>query len=98
MTGDVSAQLDIAKYDLKYDTYASINFLEVKMIDSENKKYAFISFQSINSPFDSVKVAELDTENRVAAYATFTVAEVVFYYVKSSNGQRDIIDNFEVKL
>lgn len=96
LLGDVIIESSIAKYNFLYNNYSSIDFLLVKSDKYFGKKFAFISFQSDLSPFDSVKLAELDEFDNVIGYLTIKDERLKFLYVKYNNGEKVIMDEVNV--
>lgn len=98
LTSDVILKYGIAKYNFNYDSYDSINFIEVKINNNPEKKYAFVAFQSNSSLLDKVKVAELNKAEKVVGYVDLSLAELEFVFVKNINGKKEIVDSVEVEL
>jgi hypothetical protein len=96
LTGEVASEYSIAKYDFNYDDYSSIDFILVKNKNQVHIKYAFVSFQSITNPLDSLRVAKLDKSNRVIEYINLKLEEVGFVLVKNNKGKEELIDEIEI--
>jgi hypothetical protein len=98
LNGEVASEYRIARYNVIYDDYASINFIEVRNRNNFQRKFAFVGFQSDFSPLDSVKVAELDKYYKVVNYNDLKFDGLEFVFVKNINGKKEIIDGIEIAL
>jgi len=98
LTGEISSEYRIAKYNFNYDDYVSINFLEIRDENNYEKKFAFVAFQSNSYPLDSVKVAELDKMDKVVGFTILRFENLEFVFVKNINGKKEVVDSIEVEL
>jgi hypothetical protein len=98
LTGEIASEYQIAKYNLNYEDYSSINFIGVRHKDNSEKKFAFVAFQSNLSPMDSVKVAGLDKLDKVIDYTKLKLDSLDFVFVKNLNGKKEVIDSIEIAL
>lgn len=98
LTGEVASDYSIAKYNLQYENYTSIDFIEVRSKGYSENKFAFIAFQSNSSPLDTIRVAELDKTNKVVGYTNLKFESLEFVFVKNINGKKDALDSVEVIL
>ncbi|MGK6353203.1 hypothetical protein [Parapedobacter sp. DT-150] len=97
LTGEVASEYGIAKYNFNYDNYASIDFIEVR-VDNSEKKFAFVAFQNNASPLDSVKVAELDKTNTVIDYTNLKFGGLRFVFARNIDGKRELVGSVEIEL
>ena len=93
---EVSLENDMSKYDMVYKNYSNMNFLIVKSTENINKTLAFISFQSLSTPLDSVKVAVLNNQYNVIDYLILKSENLDYFFVKNHNGKYDIISEIKV--
>lgn len=98
LAGEIASDYSITKYNLHYEDYSSIDFIEVRSKEYSEKKFAFVAFQSNSSPLDSVKVAELDKMDKVAGYTNLKFDGLEFVFVKNIDGKREVIDKVDVML
>lgn len=99
LISEVASEYYIAKYDLQYQEYSKIDFIQVMSNNYPDKQFAFVSYSSNQIPFDSVKVAELDKTFKVIGYLNLNLEDLDFAYVKNSDkGKRDILTDIEVFL
>lgn len=96
--GEVSENHSIAKYNYFYDDYANVDFIIIKSDYYKNEKLAFISFQSVSNPFDSIKIAILNSSYKVVKSTTIRNKNINFKFCRNRNGKRELIDNFDVIL
>jgi hypothetical protein len=68
LTGEVLTEYSIAKYDFEYSDYSQLDFIQVQCDDHNDKKCAFVSFKSISTPCDFVRVAIIDDFEKVLDY------------------------------
>ena len=95
---EVADNYSIAKYLYTYDNYSLIDYIEIRIKDNSEKKFAFVAFQSDFSPLDSIKVAELDKKNKVIGYINLKIDDFEFLFVKNINGKKEVIHDVEVTL
>ncbi len=98
LIGEVIANYHIAKYNFHYDNYSHIDFILVGSTEYQNTNLAFISFQSILSPLDSIKVAILDNSYKTVDYITLEEKNIEFKFIRNNNGKREVIDTIEVMI
>jgi len=98
LTGEVTLEYKIAKYNFNYDDYNSIDFIGVKDKDNSEKKYAFVAFQNDSSPMNSIKVAVLNKIDKVVGYTILKYDDLEFVFIKNDNGQKKVIDKIDVAL
>lgn len=96
LTGEVTYEYSMAKYNFNYDDYSVLDFIEVRSKNVSEKKFVFISFLSGVSPFDKVKVAQLDKDYKVIDYANLENNELLFLFIKRKKDKIEIIDKIEV--
>lgn len=97
--GDVAAEYDMARYDFRYDDYAAISHIRVRMGGQEDADMAFISFPGIVRPMDMVKVAILDTHGRVTGTRMLEHQDLEYFFVqRRDDGSTNIVDRLEVML
>jgi len=98
LTGEVDSSYSIAKYNFQYEDYSTIDFIQVKSENHSDKSLAFVAFQSISTPLDYVKVAELNKSDRVVGYLDLKQEDLEFVFVKNNAGKKEVIDKVEVIL
>jgi hypothetical protein len=98
LTGTASSKYTIASYDFYYENYSLMDFILVKNKSDEGKNYAFISFQSTDSLLDSVSVAELNESDKVVKHLNLNLDEVIFFFAKNKDGEKEILEKIVVSL
>lgn len=98
ITGEISQNESIASYDFHYNDYSAIDSIQVISNEYSNSKFAFVSFQSIAFPMDTIEVAALNSSYKVIEYLTMKVEGSEFVLVKNSNGKKEIIDKINIIL
>jgi hypothetical protein len=78
--GETLDEYPIANYDLIYKDYSELNFVRVLSNVHKDKLLAFISLQSVNNTFDSVKTVSLDSAFHPVEYLVLDLANVDFSY------------------
>lgn len=96
LTGEVSSDYSIAKYNFHYEDYLLIDFIQVRSKSYSDKNFAFVSFQSNSSPLDTVKVAELNKSDKVDGYTNLKLDGLEFVFVKNFEGKKEIIKELDV--
>lgn len=98
LTGDVSSEYIIARYNFNYEDYSTMDFIEVQPKDNSDMKFVLVSFQSSSTPLDVVKVAKINKMEKVVEYIYLKFIESEFVFVKKINGKRENVSNLEVIL
>lgn len=98
LTGEVASDYSIAKYNFHYEDYSSIDFIQVKSERHSDKYLAFVAFQSISTPLDSIKVAELDKADKVVKHLDLKQGDLEFVFVKNNKGEKEVIDKVDLML
>jgi hypothetical protein len=57
-----------------------------------------VAFQSISTPLDSIKVAELDKSDIVVKHLDLKQGDLEFVFVKHNKGKKEFIDKIDVML
>lgn len=71
----------IAKYDFHYNTYSNLDFIKINKGD---QNFVFVSFQTLYTPFDIVKVAILDNSEKVIGYTTLSHEDLHFSFINKN--------------
>jgi len=98
LMGEVLDEYSIAEYSFVYENYSDIDFILVMSNNYKNNILAFVSFQSIVSPFDCVEVAMLDNSLEIVEHLTLKLDNLEFAFMKKNNATRAIISDIEVLL
>ncbi len=96
LTGEVSSEYSIAKYEFQYLEYSQLDYILVHTKEHKYKKLAFVSFQSISTPLDFVKVAILDDSEKVLEYIDLPNNNLEFIFNKLTNGVKEKISEVDI--
>ena len=96
--GEVADEYILSKYAFEYSNYLGMDFILVRKKDFDDNKLAFVSFQSINSPLDSIKVAILDDSYKTVDYIKLKLDDLEFSFVKNTSSTKEILTDIEVIL
>ncbi len=98
LTGGVTSDYPIAKYNFHYEDYSLVDFIQVKSERYSDKYLVFVAFQSISASLDSIKVAELDKSNKVVKHFDLKREDLELVFVKNNKGKKEVIDKVDVML
>lgn len=96
LTGEVAPEYSIAKYNFHYEDYSFTDFIQVRSGSYLDKNFVFVSFQSNSSPFDAVKVVELNKSNKIVGYLTLILDDLEFAFIKNEDGKKVVISELEI--
>lgn len=97
--GDVATEYDMARYEFRYDDYAAISHIRVRMRGQEDADMAFVSFPGVVRPMDMVRVAVLDARGRVTGTRMLEHQDLEYFFVqRRDDGSTSIMDRLEVML
>lgn len=96
--GDISSRYSIANYDFIYEDYSNWDYIRVKSENYSNKVLVFISFQSELMSLEKVRVAILDSKEKVTGYLSLNINEVQFSLEKKIDNKRKNIKTIKIAL
>ena len=88
--GEVRNEYPINKYEFAYNDFSKLDYILVYCKEYSDKKLAFISFQSVNTYLDYVKVAVLNNLEINIGYLELRQGNLEFSFNKRTLGKREL--------
>jgi hypothetical protein len=98
LCSEVAQEYPIAKYDYWYKDYSEKSFIIVNGNDINDKICAFVSFQSITTPLDNIKLAVLDKSYNNKEFLMIKNCDLEYIFSKYHNGVRENLKEITVML
>lgn len=94
--GEVLVEYSLTKYDFQYKDYSDLDYIKVKCKNHLGKDLAFVSFQSEFTPMDKIKVAVLDSAEKVTEFLDIDISNIEYLLVKNYDNKRTYIKTIDV--
>jgi hypothetical protein len=94
--GEVTNEYPINKYEFGYDDFSKRDYVLVICNEYSDKKLAFVSFQSVKTPLDYVKVAILDEADLKIGYLELKQENLNYSFNKINLGKRELKEKISV--
>jgi len=96
LEGEVKLDYAIAKYGFEYVNYSELDYIIVKSDMHRDKLLVFVSFNSLEKPFDSVKVAVLGEGEKVMKHFILNMTDLKFAYAKRIGNEKVVVEQISV--
>ena len=98
VAGEVRSEYNMAKFGFYYNDYSKCDYIRIKEKHNNKKNSIFVSFITNLTPFDQVKVAHVDQDEKVLNYSIVNYEELEFEILTKENGSQKVIDRLNVVL